>query len=392
MSVPLQPKTILILTKMKQILMIMAAMLLSCCSSDSEAMAEVVSPQANTEGEIGKTLVVYYSYTGNCREIVTTLRSQIQTDVLEIQPAEKGLRYEANNYALGTQLLNAIKSNPNDASSYPAIDPVETNLANYQNIIIVTPLWWSQMAAIMQTYLFQSASQMAGKHVGLIVSSHSSGISGVVSDAKRLLPDVTWMGDALWINASNHSKRASLIENWLGTLNFAKAQTTMNKMSITIGGQTQSVTLEDNAATKALVEKLQQAPVTVTLNSSGDFEIWGALGFSLPTSNQQITAQPGDVILYSGSNICIFYGTNSWSYTRLGKIDGLTESELRSFLKAGESNITVTLSLSSGTTAINSVRSVATENDAYYSLSGQRLAQAPAHGIYIENGIKKIAR
>ena len=392
MSVPLQPKTILILTKMKQILMIMAAMLLSCCSSDSEAMAEVVAPQANTEGEIGKTLVVYYSYTGNCREIVTTLRSQIQTDVLEIQPAEKGLRYEANNYALGTQLLNAIKSNPNDASSYPAIDPVETNLANYQNIIIVTPLWWSQMAAIMQTYLFQSASQMAGKHVGLIVSSHSSGISGVVSDAKRLLPDVTWMGDALWINASNHSKRASLIENWLGTLNFAKAQTTMNKMSITIGGQTQSVTLEDNAATKALVEKLQQAPVTVTLNSSGDFEIWGALGFSLPTSNQQITAQPGDVILYSGSNICIFYGTNSWSYTRLGKIDGLTESELRSFLKAGESNITVTLSLSSGTTAINSVRSVATENDAYYSLSGQRLAQAPAHGIYIENGIKKIAR
>ena len=392
MSVPLQPKTILILTKMKQMLMIMAAMLLSCCSSDSEAMAEVVAPQANTEGEIGKTLVVYYSYTGNCREIVTTLRSQIQTDVLEIQPAEKGLRYEANNYALGTQLLNAIKSNPNDASSYPAIDPVETNLANYQNIIIVTPLWWSQMAAIMQTYLFQSASQMAGKHVGLIVSSHSSGISGVVSDAKRLLPDVTWMGDALWINASNHSKRASLIENWLGTLNFAKAQTTMNKMSITIGGQTQSVTLEDNAATKALVEKLQQAPVTVTLNSSGDFEIWGALGFSLPTSNQQITAQPGDVILYSGSNICIFYGTNSWSYTRLGKIDGLTESELRSFLKAGESNITVTLSLSSGTTAINSVRSVATENDAYYSLSGQRLAQAPAHGIYIENGIKKIAR
>ena len=73
-----------------------------------------------------KTLVVYYSYTGNCREIVTTLTSQIEADVLEIQPAEKGLKYEANNYALGTQLLNAIKANPNDASSYPAIDPVTT--------------------------------------------------------------------------------------------------------------------------------------------------------------------------------------------------------------------------------------------------------------------------
>ncbi len=102
------------------------------------------------------------------------------------------------------------------------------------------------------------------------------------------------------------------------------AQDTLDyKMNITIDGQTKSVTLADNEAVKALVEKLQQGPVTVTLNSSGGFEIWGALGFSLPTSNQQITAQPGDVILYNGSNICIFYGSNSWSYTRLGKIDGL---------------------------------------------------------------------
>ena len=321
---------------MKQLLLLFATMLFFCTKS-SKVMAEV---PANA----GKTLVVYYSYTGNCREIVTTLTSQIEADVLEIQPAEKGLRYEANGYALGTELLNAINDNPDDADSYPAIDPVTTSLSQYQNIIIVTPLWWSQMAAIMQTYLFQSASQMAGKHVGLIVSSHSSSISGVVRDAKRLLPDVTWMGEALWINASNHSKRASLIENWLGTQDFAIEQTTMDKMYITIDGQNQSVTLENTTAAKALVEKLQQAPVTVTLNSSGGFEIWGALGFSLPTSNQQINAQPGDVILYSGSNICIFYGTNSWSYTRLGKIDGLSESELRSFLKAGESNISVTLS------------------------------------------------
>ena len=335
-----------------------------------------------------KTLVVYYSYTGNCREIVSTLTNQIQADVVEIVPAEKGLRYEANNYALGTQLLNAIKANPNNASSYPAIDPVTTSLADYQNIIIVTPLWWSQMAAIMQTFLFQSASQMEGKHVGMIVSSHSSGISGVVADAKRLLPNATWAGDALWMNASNHSRRASLIENWLKTQNFAKEQTTMDKIYITIGGQTVSATLVDNAATKALVEKLQQAPVTVTLNSSGDFEIWGALGFSLPTSNQQMTAQSGDVILYSGSNICLFYGSNSWSYTRLGKIDGLSENELRSFLKAGENNISVTLSLTN-TTGIESPSHFSSREGSIYSLSGVKVIN-PSKGIYIQNGKKII--
>ena len=334
-----------------------------------------------------KTLVVYYSYTGNCREIVTTLTSQMEADVLEIQPAEKGLKYEADNYALGTQLLNAIKANPNDASSYPAIDPVETSLDDYETIIIVTPLWWSQMAANMQTYLFNYGPKMAGKNVGLIVSSASSGISGVVNDAKRLVPSATWMGDALWINNSNRSNATSLVQDWLKKLNFAEGQTTMNKMNITIDGQTQSVTLVENAATKALVEKLQQAPVTVTLNSSGGFEIWGALGFSLPTSNQQITAQPGDVILYSGSNICLFYGSNSWSYTRLGKIDGLSESQLRTFLKAGESNISVILSLNN-TTGISSVHSNA-ESGAYYSLNGQRV-ENPTKGIYIRNGKKNI--
>ena len=253
-----------------------------------------------------KTLVVYYSYTGNSREIVNTLTSQMEADVLEIQPAEKGLKYEANNYALGTQLLNAIKANPNDAGSYPAIDPVTISPADYQNIIIVTPLWWSQMAAITQAYLFQNASKMAGKHVGLIVSSHSSGISGVVSDAERLLPHVTWMGDALWINASNHSNRASLIEDWLKTLNFNKTQTTMDKMYITIGGQTQSATLVDNDATRELVAALQSAPITVTLNDN-NFEIWGPLGRSLTTNNEQMNTQPGDIVLYNGSNICIFY-------------------------------------------------------------------------------------
>ena len=129
----------------------------------------------------------------------------------------------------------------------------------------------------------------------------------------------------------------------------------MTKMYITIAGQTQRVALADNAATQELVERLQNGAVTVTLNSSGVFEIWGPLGFSLPTSNQQMTAQPGDVVLYNGSNICLFYGSNSWSYTRLGKIDGLSESQLRTFLKAGESNITVTLSLTSDATGISNI-------------------------------------
>ena len=316
----------------------------------SEIKIKMGESKAASADEAGKVLVVYYSYTGNSRQIVQSLTDQIDADVMEIEPAEKGLQYEANNYALGMQLLNAINAAPDAPDSYPAIDPVSiTDLSGYDNIIIVTPLWWSQMAAIMQTYLFNYGPQMAGKHVGLIVSSHSSDIPQVVLDAKRLVPDAVWMGDALWIKASNHANRAALISNWIASLDFAQGQSSMDeKLYITIDGVTQSATLVDNAATQELMTRLRVAPITVTLNSSGGFEIWGALGFALPTSNEQVDAQPGDMVLYNGSNICLFYGSNSWSYTRLGHIDDLNTSELRTFLKAGESNIGVTLSLAPG--------------------------------------------
>ena len=366
-------------------LLTVMSLLAVACSSD-----EAGDVNAQVASTSGKTLVVYYSYTNNCREIVTTLTSQIEADVLEIQPAEKGQKYEANNYALGMQLLNDIKGAPNDASSYPAIDPVGISLSGYVNIIIVTPLWWSQMAAPMQTCLFNYGSQMAGKKVGLIVSSGSSGISGVVADAKRLLPHVTWMGDALSIKDSNRSNRSTLIRNWLNTQNFAEVQTAMDKINITIDGVTKTIELENNAATKALVGKLKEQPVSVTLNTNGNFEIWGSLGFPLPTSDESINGQSGDVVLYNGSYICLFYGSNSYSYTRLGKIKGLTANELKTFLKGGQNNISVTLSLP-GVTAVRSLSATqpARGKEVYYTLNGQTVT-APRKGIYIVNGEKRI--
>ena len=221
---------------LNRVLLTVVSLLAVVCSSD-----EAGRVNAQTTGGSDKTLVVYYSYTNNCHEIVTTLTSQIQADVLEIQPAEKGLKYEADNYALGMQLLNAIKDAPNDASSYPAIDPVSTSLSEYGTIIIVTPLWWSQMAAPMQTYLFNYGSQMAGKNVGLIVSSASSGISQVVEDCKRLVPDGKYFSENLWINHSNHSNRASLIQNWLTAINY----NTVTAISETIAVETAPAQIYD---------------------------------------------------------------------------------------------------------------------------------------------------
>lgn len=169
-----------------------------------------------------KTLIVYYSYTNNVQKIVNELKTQIEADVVEINPAEKGLDYAANNYAIGSAQIAAIRNNPDDALSYPSIDPVEVNLDEYDTIIVGAPLWWSQMAAPLQTYLFNNGSKMEGKNIGLIVSSASSGISGVEADAKRLIPDGKFLSPSLWIRSSQIYNAASMISEWLKTINYSE--------------------------------------------------------------------------------------------------------------------------------------------------------------------------
>ena len=167
-----------------------------------------------------KTLVVYYSYTNNVHRIVNELVKQVDADVLRIEPAEKGLDYAANNYAIGSAQIGAIRNNPGNASSYPAIDPVKVDLKDYDCIIIGAPLWWSNMAAPLQSFLFQYGKEMSGKHIGLIVSSSSSGISGVESDAKRLIPDGKFFSSSLWIKSSQTSNSANLIRQWLKDIKY----------------------------------------------------------------------------------------------------------------------------------------------------------------------------
>ena len=116
-------------------------------------------------------------------------------------------------------------------------------------------------------------------------------------------------------------------------------------IKITVSGKTLPVKIEDNEATKALVAALSEASITYEAHDYGGFEKVGSLGRTLPSNNSQITTQPGDVILYSGNQIVLFYGSNTWSYTCIGKMQYGSLDELKSFLKAGEGNITVTFSL-----------------------------------------------
>ena len=119
----------------------------------------------------------------------------------------------------------------------------------------------------------------------------------------------------------------------------------VQEMVMMIGNQAVPVEWEDNESVDALQKLCATTPLTIQMSMYGGFEQVGSIGQSLPKNDKQTTTHAGDIVLYSGSNIVVFYGSNSWSYTRLGRISGLSEADLTEML--GNGNVTITISMDS---------------------------------------------
>ena len=118
-----------------------------------------------------------------------------------------------------------------------------------------------------------------------------------------------------------------------------------NTITLTAGGRSFTATLVENQATEALKARLAQGPVDIRMEDYGDMEKVGSFGFSLPRNDASTTTSPGDMVLYQGNSLVIFYGSNSWSYTRLGRLDDASTRERVLELLGGVGTVTVTLSL-----------------------------------------------
>lgn len=114
---------------------------------------------------------------------------------------------------------------------------------------------------------------------------------------------------------------------------------------VIVGDNKIKVELSQNVATNALIERLKDGNITYTARDYGGFEKVGNIGISLPTSDTVIQAGAGDVMLYQGNQIVVFYGSNRYSYTRIGRINGYSTAQLRSVLSVDNGDVLITLSL-----------------------------------------------
>ncbi len=293
------------------------------------------SPEA-TPKPASSILVAYFSNTGNTESIARHIQSAFgENATLYRIVSEEPYTAADLNYNTDCRANREQK----DPSVRPAISGQIENMAQYDVVFLGYPIWWGEPPRIIYTFL--EGYDWAGKTVIPFCTSGSSPYSD--SGIRDLAGEETnWLSGRRFPGSTGRDT----VVQWVNGLELPEAdKEEENTMYLQIGETVWTAALEDNPSADAWRELLTQGPVTVDMSDYGGFEKVGGIGTSLPQSNRQITTRPGDIILYQGTSITVYYDTNTWNFTPLGHVEHVTQEELKEVLKAGGENVTVTFSL-----------------------------------------------
>lgn len=120
-------------------------------------------------------------------------------------------------------------------------------------------------------------------------------------------------------------------------------RTTENMLKLYVNDEEKQVTWEENESVEVLRNLAANSPVIVDMSMYGGFEQVGYIGQSLPRNDKQMTTCAGDIVLYSGNQLVVFYGSNSWAYTKRGHIENTSTEELERVLGSGDVTITISV-------------------------------------------------
>ena len=276
------------------------------------------------------TLVVYFSRTGNTEKIAEYLIELTNADSYVIEAA---VPYTDDDIAYTNSLCRANQEQ-NDKMARPEIaEPIES-IDSYDVIYLGYPIWWGEEPRIIDTFL--ESYDFSDKTVIPFCTSGSSGIGTSERNIANLVP----IGNQLEGKRFSASASRETVSEWIDSLPL---KTEEKQMNVEVNGHILTATLADNSSAEALAELLKDEPLTLNMSDYHRFEKVCSLPQSLPRNDEPIDTDFGDLILYQGNQFVIYYDTNSWTFTRLGKIDNITKEELKEIL--GDGDVTVTLSL-----------------------------------------------
>ena len=203
-------------------------------------------------------------------------------------------------------------------------------VGQYDTVYLVYPIWHYTLS--VPTAAFLDEYDFSGKTIYAFAANAGSRFADSIEKIQAAEPEATVIeGISVSQREMDGAKDAvsakiqELMEEVPSMGETSEKEQTAMKMNVQVGTYTFTATLEDNDAVRELTEMMQAGPVTINMSDYSGFEKVGPLGKSLTTSNSQTVTTAGDIVLYNGNNIVMFYGSNSWSYTRIGKIDDLTD-------------------------------------------------------------------
>ena len=320
---------------MKKALLVLLSLLLICSISLAEDAVSSATLSVDRLPAVESTgsniLVAYFSTDDTIRAAAYTVADTLSADLFEIQPVEPYTADDVNYH--NSQSRTSIEQN--DPQARPAIAVLPEDLSRYDTIILGYPIWWGQAPRIL--YTFMESVDLSGKTIIPFCTSGSSGVGSSASNLQKLTGEST-----VWLDAKRISNGSSAeeIRSWAESLNLGKEENGM--FYIHVNDAVLAVKAENNSSAEALMQLLGTGDITITMHDYGSFEKVGPLGTTIPRNDEDITTTPGDIILYQGNQITIYYDENRWDFTKLGHID-IGQDELKAVLGSGD--VTVTLSV-----------------------------------------------
>ena len=295
----------------------------------SSATVSITSLPDLNENPDAASLVIFFSTDDTVKAVAYTVAEAAGADVFEVLPeipyTEADLAYYTDCRADREQF---------DSAARPAIAVWPGSLDRYDTVFLGYPIWHGKAPKILYTLL--EGIDLSGKTVVPFCTSASGGAFSCAPELKALTD-----GTAVWLDAkriASHST-ADDIRGWVLSLNLTKGE---GSMQMKINGVPVAVAWENNGSVAALMEMAREG-LTIRMSMYGGFEQVGPIGRRLPTSDSQTDTSPGDIVLYSGDQLVVFYGSNSWAYTRLGHITDRTPEQMRQLLGSGDATITLTI-------------------------------------------------
>lgn len=287
-------------------------------------------PRAN------RILVAYFSATGSTRGVAEHIADIVGADLFEIVPEEP---YTGADLDYRDASSRASREQ-DDPAARPAIHGEVEDMGQYGVVFLGYPIWHGQAPKIISTFL--EGCDLSGKTVIPFCTSGGSGIDGSEGALNALAPQARWRsGERFGAGASREA-----VKDWVDGLELGATGPMEGEdgmLNIAVNKTVLTAALADNSSARALAELLADGPLSVEMRDYNRMEKVGPLGADLPANDEWIDAQAGDLILYQGNQLVIYYGANSWSLTRLGRIEGVGAGELRDILGGGDVGVTLSM-------------------------------------------------